>query len=86
MDRKKKIEQIFHVEKGQIYRVPRPNKPYRTVRIVRVRNLKARAPEAILQETTRGGRPKGEPFRTVLTCNGDRTWRLAPGYEQENFK
>lgn len=63
----------IHVKKGQIYRVPRPGKPYRTIQVVRVRNLKARTPEAILQETTRGGRLKGEPFRTVLTCNGDRT-------------
>lgn len=71
-----------HVKKGQTYHVPRRGRPRRIVRVVRVKNFANRTPEALLQELTRTGREKGDPYRSVLTCNGDSTWRLAPGYKE----
>ena len=70
----------IYAKAGQRYRVNRQGKPYRTVKVVRVHASNVRTPSATMQETTRGGRPKGESYRTTLTCNADATWRLAPGY------
>lgn len=77
-----RLSSRVYVKKGQLYHVPRRGLPRRYVRVVRVRNPMNATPYAIMQELTRTGREKGAPYRSVLTCNGDSTWRLAPGYKE----